>query len=173
LCEFGAVVGGRRIVLLTWSNDLMASQTFYLKIDLLNSEFSKDSNSQRYVVQVKDNEVGYEYNYSGFPFPDNSQESLTYTITDEELSEIIKYIKENGVNKSITENIPDDANGSSRNVKLSLLLAMDGQTIESKISGNYRLDRADGKTKGIIIKNKDYVDTVESLIRVIRLMMST
>lgn len=151
----------------------MANQTFYLKIDLLNSEFSKDSNSQRYVVEVKNKEVGYEYNYSGFPFPDDSQESSTRQITDEELSEIIKYIKEAGVNKSITENIPDDANGSSRKVKLSLLLTIDGQTVESKISGNYRIDRADGKKKGTIIKNKDYVDAVESLIRVIKIFMST
>ena len=151
----------------------MAKQIFYLKIDLLNSEFSKDSNSQRYIVEVKDNQVGYEYNYNGFPFPDNSQEASTCTITDEELSEIIKYIKEAGVNESITENIPDDANGSSRKVKLSLLLTIDGQTVESKISGNYRIDRADGKTKGKIIKNKDYIDAVESLIRFIKIIMST
>ena len=151
----------------------MAKQIFYLKIDLLNSEFSKDSNSQRYIVEVKNKEVGYEYNYSGFPFPDNSQESLTHTITDEELYEIIKYIKEAGGNKSITENIPDDTDGPSRKVKLSLLLTIDGQTVESKISGNYRIDRADGKTKGTIIKNKEYIDAVESLIRVIKILMST
>lgn len=146
----------------------MGNHTFYLKIDLLNSEFSKDSNSQSYIVEVKDNEVKYESNYSGFPFLDDSQESSTCTITDEELAEIVKYIKGAGINTSITENISDDAKGPSRKVKLSLLLTMDGQTIESKISGIYQIIRADGKTKSVSIKNKDYVDAVEALIQVIK-----
>ena len=140
----------------------MANDEFYLEIDLLNREVSKDSNSQRYTVEVKDKEVKYEYSYSGFP--DNSHESSISTLTNDQLFEIIKYIKEDGINKSITEEKPNDANGPSIKVHLSLLLIMDGQTIESKISGNYRINRANGKIKGIIIKNKEYIDAVESLV---------
>jgi len=151
------------LLLLVWSTNAMAESGFYLKIDLLNREVSKDSNSQRYIVEVKNREVGYEFSYSGFP--DNSKQSKNRTLSESELAEVIKYIKEQGINRSITEIKPTDANGPSRKVALSLLLKLDGQTTESKISGNYRIFRGDGKIKGAIIKNKKYVDDVKSLIQ--------
>lgn len=151
------------VLLLVWSANAMAENEFYLKIDLLNREVSKDSNSQGYIVEIKNRELRYEFRYSGFP--DNSKQSKNRTLSDSELAEIIKYIKEGGINRSITEIKPKDANGPSRKVGLSLLLKLDGQTTESKISGNYRIFRGDGKIKGAIIENKKYVDDVESLVQ--------
>jgi hypothetical protein len=44
-------------------------------------------------------------------------------------------------------------------------LKLDGHITESRISGNYRTFRADGKINGAVIENKDYVDGVESLVQ--------
>ncbi|MCF8056356.1 MAG: hypothetical protein K9K37_06925 [Desulfocapsa sp.] len=151
------------VLLLAWSTDLMGANDFYCKIDLLTKEASKDSNSQRYTVEVKGKEVRYEYSYSGFP--DNEKESASRTLNDEQLSKIISYIKEKGIDSSIIEKKPNDANGPSRKVHLSLLLTLDGQHTKSDISGNYNIYRAEGQIKGVIIENKEYVDAVRSLIR--------
>ncbi len=152
-------------LLLIWATFTMADDNFYLKIDLLNSESSKDSNSQRYIVEVNGKEVWYEYTYSGFPFPDDANEKKTRTLSDNELSKIISYIKEEGINKSITENKSTGANNPSRKVHLLLFLKMEGHTTESEISGNTKIFRGDGKVEGLLIGNNEYVDAVESLIQ--------
>jgi len=140
----------------------MAGDDFFLEIDILNRETSKDSNSQRYIVKVENKQVEYKYSYSGFP--DEADESTSRTLSDDELSEIIQYIKNQEINNSITESKSQDANGPSRKVNLSLILKLDGKTIESNVSGNYKIFRADGKIKGEIIKNIKYVDDVMTLI---------
>ena len=142
----------------------MAENNFYLKIDLTNREKSKDSNSQRYIIKIKDKNVTYKYTYGGCP--GYKEKAKNYTLTDKELSAIIQEIKDEKINNSIEELKSTKSNGgSTRSVHLSLSLKLDGKTTESNISGNTRIFRAGGKIKGEIIKNKDYVNNVKSLIQ--------
>jgi len=142
----------------------MADNDFYLKIDLLNRETSKDSNSQRYIIEVKNTDVKYKYTYGGYP--GYEEKSKNYTLTDKELSGIIQKIKDRKINTSIEEKRPTKSNGgSTRRVHLSLSLKLDGNITKSKISGNTRIFRADGEIKGEIIKSKKYINRVESLIQ--------
>ena len=151
-------------ILLIGSTNLMSDSNFYLKIDLLNRETSKDSNSQRYIIKIKDKDVTYQYTYGGYP--GYKEKSKNYTLTDKELSGIIQEIKDRKINTSIEEARPTKSNGGSTGrVHLSLSLKLDGMITESNISGNTRIFRADGKIKGEIIKNMNYVDNVESLIQ--------
>ncbi len=151
-------------VLLIGSTNLMPDSNFHLKIDLLNRETSKDSNSQRYLVEIKDKDVTYKYIYGGFP--GYKEKSKNYTLTDKELSEIIQEIKDGKINNSIEEIKPTKSNGgSTRSVYLSLSLKLDGKITESAILGNTHIFKAAGKIKGEIIKNKNYVNNVESLIQ--------
>ncbi len=135
---------------------------FYLEIDLTYTETSKDSNSQRYMVKVENNNVEYKYSYSGYP--KNSNELINRKLSDEDLLQIINHIKTGKVNRSITEIKPTKSNGASMKVSLSLLLKMKGETTETKISGNLKIFRADGKINGELIKNKSYTDNVNLLI---------
>ncbi len=151
-------------ILLIGSTNLMAENDFYLKIDLTNREKSKDSNSQRYIIKIKNKDVTYKYTYGGFP--GYKEKSKNYTLTDKELSDIIQEIKDEEINNSIEEIRSTKSNGgSTRSVQLFLSLKLAGKITESNISGNTRIFRADGKIKGEIIKNKDYVNNVESLIQ--------
>lgn len=141
----------------------MKGQDFYLKIDLTNRETSKDSNSQRYRVEVKNRDVKYAYSYSGYP--GNKKRSKNYRLSDEELGEIIQYIKNKKIDVSIEEKRSTKSNGGvTRRVHLSLLLKLEGKTTESEISGNVKIFRGGGKIKGEIIKNTNYINSVESLI---------
>ncbi len=144
--------------------DEIKEEDFYLQIKLINREKSKDSNSQHYHIEVKDGEVTYHYKYNGFPFPPNRERSSKYRLSDEALSEIIQYIKDEKIDVSTEEERSTKANGVTRSVDLSLFLKLEGKTTESKISGNVRIFRAGGKIKGEIIRNKNYVNSVESLI---------
>ena len=141
----------------------MADETLFLQIDLLSREVSKDSNAQREIVEVKNSEVSYQYKYTGYP--ESRKESSRRTLSDGELSTIIKHIKETGLNKAITEKAPLAANGPSRTVHLALRMSLDGVTTESKISGNYHIYRADGKITGVLIQNRAYVDSASTLIQ--------
>ena len=142
--------------------DEIKEQDFHLKIDLINRERSKDSNSQRYRVEVKNKAVTYTYSYSGYP--GNQKKSKKYTLSDEELSEIIQTIKDEKIEVSVEEKKSTKANGVTISVDLSLFLKLEGKITESKISGNVRIFRADGEIKGELIRNKNYVNSVESLI---------
>ena len=151
-------------ILLIGSTNLMAKNDFYLKIDLTNREKSKDSNSQKYIIKIKDNNVTYKYTYGGFP--GYEEKSKNYTLTDKELSAIIQEIKDEKINNSIEELRSTKSNGgSTRSVHLSVFMVLDCKITKSEISGNTRILRADGKIKGEIIKNKDYVNNVKSLIQ--------
>ncbi len=152
------------LILLIGSTNLISDSNFYLKIDLLNRETSKDSNSQRYIVEVKNKDVTYQYTYGGYP--GYEEKSKNYTLTDKELSGIIQEIKDRKINTATKEIRPTKSNGgSTRRVHLSLSLKLDGKITESNISGNTHIFRASGKIKGEIIKNKNYVNNVESLIQ--------
>ncbi len=151
-------------ILLIGSTNLMSDSNFYLKIDLLNKEASKDSNSQRYIIEVKNTDVTYKYTYGGYP--GHEEKSKNYTLTEKELNGIIQEIKDRKINTSIEEIRSTKSNGgSTRRVHLSLSLKLDGNITESEISGNTHIFRADGKIKGEIIKNKKYINRIESLIR--------
>ncbi|MEA3490492.1 MAG: hypothetical protein U9R27_01180 [Campylobacterota bacterium] len=157
---------GKLSILLLMSISLFAGETreqdFYLKIDLTNREKSKDSNSQRYIVEVKNKNVDYRYIYSGYP--GYKKRSKQYKLTDRELSQIIHSIKDEKIDLSKEEKRSTKANGVTRSVDLSLFLKLEGKTTKSKISGNVRIFRASGKIEGELIKNKDYINSVESLI---------
>ncbi len=150
-------------LLLLNNTPLMADNEFYLKIDLLYSEASKDSNSQRHLVTMEGKNASYEYIYSGFP--DGKKESMARTLNSEEFFQIIKYIKNEKVNTSIIENKPQTANGPKRTVHLSLFLTLDGQTVESEISGILEIFRGDGKIEGVTIENQEYIDDIQSFIQ--------
>ena len=150
-------------ILLTGSTCLMADNDFYMKVDLLHKESSKDSNTQRYTVEINNTSVRYQYHYNGYP--DNRHHSKKYLLSEKELSEIIREIKEKKINHSVEEIISTKANGAKKSVDLSLFLSLEGKITESKISGNTRIFRADGKIKGEIIQNINYVDNVASLIQ--------
>lgn len=151
-------------ILLITSIHLIANNIFYLEIDLLYRETSKDSNSQRYIIKIKDKNVTYKYTYGGYPGYD--KKSKNYTLTDKELSGIIQQIKDRKINKSIKEIRSTKSNGgSTRKVHLSLSLKLAGKITESKISGNTHIFRADGKINGEIIKNKMYISNVKSLVQ--------
>ena len=81
--------------------DELKEEDFYLKIDLINREKSKDSNSQRYRVEVKNRDVKYAYSYSGYP--GSKKRSKNYRLSNEELSEIIQYNKNKKIDLSIEE----------------------------------------------------------------------
>ena len=53
-------------ILLIGSTYLMSNSHFYLKIDLLNRETSKDSNSQRYIVEIKNRDFYIRINAGSF-----------------------------------------------------------------------------------------------------------
>ena len=149
-------------ILLVGSVNIMADSDFYLRIGLMHQETSKDSNSQKYMLEVDNKEVNYRFRYSGYP--GNSFKSKEYTLTDKELQELIQQIKDRKINKSIKERRSTKSNGASTiSVHLSVSLVLDGKITKSEISGNSRIFRADGKIKGEIITNKNYIDTVESL----------
>jgi len=75
------------------------------------------------------------------------------------------HIKNKKINTSIVENKPQTANGSTNRIHLSLLLTLDGQTVESEISGILNIPRADGKTRGVILENKTYIKNVHFLVQ--------
>lgn len=151
-------------ILLLGSINLMGDNDFYLKINLLNSEKSKDSNSQRYIIEIRDKNVTYHYNYSGFP--DNKHKSKKYILSDKELSDIMQQIKDRNINESIEEIKPTKSNGgTTMGVNLSVLLLSECKITQSTISGNTQILRADGEIMGEIIKNIDYVNNVVSLIQ--------
>lgn len=151
-------------ILLLGSINLMGDNDFYLKINLLNSEKSKDSNSQRYIIEIRDKNVTYHYNYSGFP--DNKHKSKKYILSDKELSDIMQQIKDRNINESIEEIKPTKSNGgTTMSVNLSVLLLSECKITQSTISGNTQILRADGEIMGEIIKNIDYVNNVVSLIQ--------
>ena len=131
---------------------------FYLKIDFINREKSKDSNSQHHTVIVKNREVTYHYEYNGFPFPSDREKSNRYKLSDSQFREIIEQIKSIHINRSITELKKDKYIGHS--VELSLILKLDGKTSESHITGMTSSFRHKDK----LIRHKSYVDDVESLI---------
>ncbi|MEN8154333.1 MAG: hypothetical protein ABFR75_09950 [Acidobacteriota bacterium] len=151
------------LILMAGSIGIVAEEGFYLKINLSNREFSKDSNSQTYIVKIENGKFDYKFRYGGFP--DNRKEEKSRDLGPEELSKVIKYIRERKINIPVTEVISTKANGPSIKVNLSLFMKLDGEEMETKISGNYSIFRGDGKIKGKIIKNKGYVDSVMSLIR--------
>ncbi len=143
--------------------DEVKEQDFYLKIDLINREKSKDSNSQRYIVEVKNKNVKYAYSYSGYP--GNKKRSKNYRLSDEELNDIIRYIKDKKIDLSTEEKRSTKSNGGvTMRVYLSLFLKLEGKTTESEISGNVKIFRGDGKIKGELIKNTNYINSVKSLI---------
>jgi len=149
------------LLALTGAPGAMAGDELFLHIDMLTTEQSKDSNSQHYIVAVKNNEVGYQYRYRGFP--GNADESITRTLSDDELSNIVRYIRENMLDKAITESKACD-NGPSREVRLSLVLTLDGETIESNISGDIKIFHGDEVMADNTVDNKEYVKNISRLI---------
>ena len=145
--------------------DEIKEEDFYLQIKLIGREKSKDSNSQHYHIEVKDREVTYHYKYYGFPFPPNRERSSKYRLSDEALSEIIQTIKDEKIDVSTEEKRSTKSNGGvTMRVHLSLFLKLEGKTTESEISGNVKIFRGDGKIKGELIKNTNYINSVKSLI---------
>ncbi len=107
---------------LTCKKDVKPKSDFYLKINLLNSETSKDSNSQKTEIVIKNHKISYQWNYEGY-HPDEDLEDYKKVNRELDTGELKKII-DNTQKMNILKNVEEKSKKGSIGIATSLSLEM-------------------------------------------------
>lgn len=113
--------------------------SFYMKLNLVTEEHSKDSNSQSYKIEITNNHVQYKFRYGGYrpgPIPEPDED---FYLSEKETLDLFNRIKRYRLLKNVEEKKETKGLGSS--IRLNLTIQMGDKTYQSNIEGMMYLFR--------------------------------
>lgn len=134
---------------------------FFLHIEFVQRERSKDSNQQLTTITVKDQQVTYSWRYTGFPGP--KEEECQYVLDARGMEELITILREGHLDRLVEEAQPTEKLGHS--VELRFTYQTGTHVFKSSISGMVRFL---GKQEGNI-EDTAFIEAVEDIISIIRI----
>jgi hypothetical protein len=138
---------------------------FFLHIEFVQRERSKDSNQQFTMITVKDQRVTYSWRYTGFP--GQKEEECTYVLDSEGMEELITILQEGHLDRLVEEDQPTEKLGHS--IELKFTYQTGTHVFQSSVRGMVRfLGEQEGN-----IEDTSFIEGVEDIISIIKIHRPT
>lgn len=140
---------------------------FSLELYLKAEENSEDSNSQIETLEINGTDVDYTWTYEGYHPNDDfdTEQKESFELTDEQIQSLKLFIKDQGLNQTLTEEKSTGEFGDS--VELTLRVEIDGTVSEVAISGMSAL-YGSGENGRSNLDNFAAVESAQDLISTVK-----
>ena len=137
----------------------MKKSKFRLILNLEHKEFARERNWEQTKLIIENGEINYSYRYYSYPSP--RKEKKEYNLNENQINELIEYIKKNNLNRNINEIKPTEGYGIS--IVVELEIEIEDVKTEVKIIGRKNIWDNEYE-EGTNLENYNFYSNMCSLI---------